>query len=91
MFKIDKDVPLPTKKRKSPPAKYPFEYMEPEDSFFVLNEGMTQEALRNRIYAAANYFRNKVQKYKDWKFLVVTESTDHGGKHIYGVRCWRIR
>jgi hypothetical protein len=37
-YEIEKNVPIPTIKRKAPAEKYPFRHMEIGDSFFIPDE-----------------------------------------------------
>ncbi len=76
MFKIDKNIPLPTK-------KYPLEELEVGDSFFIpLTKGELQD-IRNKINPAIARVKHATEK----KFLTRKAIKNK----IPGIRVWRIK
>lgn len=75
MFIVDKDIPLPAKVRRTN-SKYPFDTMEPGDSFFVAAKKATS-IQRTAAHAG---------KRLGMKFRSVEVS--EGG--VDGTRCWRV-
>ncbi len=84
MIQIDKDIPIPVRKRafianrKQWPEKYPYREMEVGDSFFIPHDAYNSSAsLRTTLYHSARRMGNN---YK------ITIKQVEGG-----VRCWRIQ
>lgn len=83
MFKIDDDVPIPSRNR------YPLAAMRVGQSFFAPTpENSDSNSLQNRITGAAGVCRRN----QGWKFQTkqVSEPIEEGGPPVPGVRCWRV-
>lgn len=85
-IKLDDDVPMPTHTRAGAgTAKYPFEGMNVNQSFFV--EGKTRQQMDN----ACGHWR----KSKGWKFTIEggrteeVEDPDGSKRSATGTRVWR--
>lgn len=78
-FKIEKNVPPPAARSR---VKYPWDKMQPGDSFFVACEDEEErKKLCNRMSASASNFKRSMPL-NDRKFLVRQVEG--------GVRAWRI-
>jgi len=74
-MEIEKDIPIPNEDH----FKYPFEFMEIGDSFFLPLNGVDSIRIRNNVYSSAK----KYAAANNMKFAV------RYMKHQGGVRCWR--
>lgn len=75
-FHVEKGIPVPEIKGNA--ARYPFQTMEPGDSFFIpVREGETLARVRSRAYSASRTYGIRHKK----SFLVRTMGN--------GVRVWR--
>lgn len=72
-LKIERGIPVPERRKR----KYPFEDMQPGDSFEVPLNGDTLFRTRSRIQGSMAHFRTK-----GWSFT--TRKTDTG------IRVWRL-
>lgn len=77
-FKIDKEVPVPPRPRT---WRYPWENMEPGDSFFMPCKPEDAERVGNRAWTAGEAFAKR--RGLDWKFTVRTVEG--------GARVWRVK
>jgi len=75
MIKIEKNVPIPNKKRSGRKTKYPFDKMEIGDSFF------TDNILPIALYQAAHHWNKRSGNKYRWKAYKEGE---------FGARIWRI-
>lgn len=75
-IKIEKGVPVPESKALS--AKYPWDGMQPGDSFLIAFDGRRDFHIREKASAAANYAKRAF----GWKLCTRTVEG--------GVRVWRI-
>lgn len=83
MFKIDKNIPIPSR-TSGRPTIYPFSQMKIGDSFLIMN------TKGNGKYPADKSVRQAARKYMGTKNktfkITVRRVSEKGGKHI---RVWR--
>jgi len=83
MFKIEKDIPIPTQRTK--PSSYPFADMQVGDSFFVpCPEGALMTKFVARVQSAVG-----AQRMRNPEFKFSVRRMQEG--ETLGVRVWRVQ
>jgi hypothetical protein len=80
-FKLDADVPVPTKRGGGRCAKYPFNHLQLNESFFVQNMKSSD------MGGTVAYWQKKLGR----KFKLQARTEIVSGKEIPGVRIWRVK
>lgn len=83
MIEIDKGVPIP-EKIQGPRLRYPFNYMEVGDSFFVPLNGRKAANVMSSISGSARSGRAASAGGRRFTSRRVTENG------VPGIRCWRF-
>lgn len=79
-FAIETGVEKPQHANREGAQKYPYDHLEPGQSFFVPNKTTKQ------MTATTKHWRNK---YPDRKFSHYTVVEERDGEKVTGVRIWR--
>lgn len=81
MYKLEKNVPIPPK-ASSRQGKYPFEQMEPGDSFFTPSKSPVDT--QRLLAGLGNYWAKR----RGAETQFITRRREEGG--VPGVRVWRV-
>jgi hypothetical protein len=86
MYKIKKNVSIPSKKDGTTKTIYPFKSMEIGDSFFIPKKNRNLNSIRSSIQSNFNRY-NKSNESNQIKIL--TRAVQENG--VLGLRVWRIQ
>jgi len=81
MFKIEKNVPMPTQfrdKAEGYSGMYPFEEMDKGDSFLITCSPVLRENTRSKVYSAAMQYKKRWDEHFSLRTRIVKD----------GIRVW---